>query len=103
MNGGDTTTEAKVYARIEKYFLSALAMDKQNRIAWLNHALSDDLDILKEVKLLLSAHHESDNFLQEFLKLYARRCDVFSNVQTILVLLLVEQKTASPFVQTHAF
>ncbi len=58
------TSEAKAYARIEKYFLSALAMDKQNRIAWLNHALNDDLDILKEVKILLSAHHETDDFLE---------------------------------------
>ncbi|MCK5917043.1 MAG: serine/threonine protein kinase [Cocleimonas sp.] len=60
----EKTSEAKAYARIEKYFLSALAVDKKNRIEWLNHALSDDLDILKEVKLLLCAHHETDSFLE---------------------------------------
>lgn len=57
-------TEAKVYERIEKYFLSALVIDKKNRMAWLNHALSDDLNILREVKLLLNAHHETDDFLE---------------------------------------
>ena len=60
----ETTREAEAYARIEKYFLSALEIDKKNRMAWLDHALSHDLAILKEVKLLLSAHDETDDFLE---------------------------------------
>jgi serine/threonine protein kinase len=62
---GATTIKAKAYAQIEKYFLSALTIEKQNRMAWLNHALNDDLELLKEVKLLLSAHHETGDFLEK--------------------------------------
>jgi serine/threonine protein kinase len=62
---GNETIEAETYARIEKYFVAALELEKQERLIWLNDVLSDDLEILQEVKLLLSAHQDADTFLAE--------------------------------------
>jgi serine/threonine protein kinase len=62
---GNETVEEKTYARIEHYFLSALAMETKDRMAWLDHVLCDDITMLQEVKLLLNAHQASDTFLQK--------------------------------------
>jgi serine/threonine protein kinase len=59
------TIEEETYERIEEYFSSALALETQDRVAWLDHVLRDDIAILQEVKLLLIAHQASDTFLEK--------------------------------------
>ena len=61
---GNKTIEAQTFARVEQYFSSALKIDnKDKRFAWVEHVLRDDQETLKEVCLLLIAHHEADAFL----------------------------------------
>ena len=61
---GNKTIEAQTFARVEQYFSSALKIDnKDKRFAWVEHVLRDDQETLKEVCLLLIAHHEADTFL----------------------------------------
>lgn len=63
---GNKTIEAKKFARVEEYFSAALNIDNEDkRFAWVEHVLCDDQETLKEVCLLLIAHHESDSFLVE--------------------------------------
>lgn len=62
---GNETVEERTYARIEYYFSSALAIETKDRMAWVEHVLCDDIAILQDVKLLLSAHQASDTFLQK--------------------------------------
>ena len=63
---GNKTIETEAFARVERYFSAALEIDSEDeRFAWVEKALQDDEETLKEVCLLLIAHHESDAFLLE--------------------------------------
>jgi len=62
---GNESVDAETYARIEEYFVAALELEKQERIPWLENVLRDDIEILQEVTLLLSAHQDADTFLAE--------------------------------------
>jgi len=60
---GDKKIDTTTFAQIEEYFSSALAIDENKRMKWLEKALQHDASLLREVHSLLLAHHESDTFL----------------------------------------
>jgi serine/threonine protein kinase len=61
---GNKTREIARFAKVEEYFSAALDIDNEDeRFAWIENTLQDDQKTLKEVCLLLIAHHESDTFL----------------------------------------
>ncbi|MCK5812908.1 MAG: serine/threonine protein kinase [Cocleimonas sp.] len=65
---GNKAIEAEIEAfeRAEGYFFDALKIDDEDkRFAWVERVLRDDQETLREVCLLLMAHHKADNFLLE--------------------------------------
>ncbi len=60
---GDKTINSATFAQAEKYFSSALKLEKNQRFEWIDRVLAHDANLLQEVRSLLLAHHESDDFL----------------------------------------